>query len=65
MGFEMDRPTDAEIEAAANVLDSVGRQYKWWPATAPSYKTLDPIGRNEFEAIVEQMLMAAARARKS
>ena len=59
----MTRPIDQEIEAAARVLDKAGRFYRWWPETTPDYDKLDSIGRNEFEAIVEQMLMAAASAR--
>lgn len=59
----MSRPTDQEVEAAARVLDKAGRFHRWWPETAPDYDKLDPIGRNEFEAIVEQMLMAAEAVR--
>lgn len=60
----MTRPTDDEITAAARVLDRAGRFHRWWPETSPAYETLDPIGKNEFEAIVEQMLIAAAKARQ-
>jgi len=58
-----DRPSDAEIQAAARVLDRAGRFYNWWPETVPNYDQLDPIGQNEFEAIVGEMLMAAAKAK--
>ncbi|MEQ1810765.1 MAG: hypothetical protein ABL889_12615 [Terricaulis sp.] len=60
----MTRPTDEEISAAARVLDKAGRFHRWWPETTPDYEKLDPIGKNEFEAIVEQMLMAAAQVRQ-
>ncbi|MGA2053887.1 MAG: hypothetical protein ABSG88_01130 [Bradyrhizobium sp.] len=62
------RPTDEEIEAAARVLYKDGGFYNWW-RWSPNTKSYDefaksdPIGMNEFTAIVERMLMAAARTR--
>ncbi|WP_094193662.1 hypothetical protein [Bradyrhizobium viridifuturi] len=59
------RPTLVEIEAAARVLDKFGRHYRWWPTTTKSHDELaanDPIGKSEFDGIVEQMLIAAADA---
>ncbi|MEH2628438.1 ribulose-5-phosphate 4-epimerase/fuculose-1-phosphate aldolase [Bradyrhizobium sp. AZCC 1719] len=60
------RPTDAEVEAAARVLDKAGRHNHWWPKTIKSYDEFaktDPIAKSEFEGIVEQMLMAASQAK--
>lgn len=58
-----DRPTVAQVKAAARVLDSFGRYHSWWPKDVADYDDMDPIGKDEFEAIVEKMLIAAARAR--
>jgi hypothetical protein len=40
-----------------------GELHAWWPG-ATSFDALDPIGREEFEAIIERVLMAAAAARR-
>ena len=55
-----DRPTDAQVDAAARVLDFYGRHHGWWPEGVADYDSLDPIGKDEFEAIVEKMLIAAS-----
>ena len=60
-----ERPSQNEIEAAARVLDSEGALHQWWPKTTPRYENLDSIGKNEFEAIVERMLIAANKARRT
>jgi hypothetical protein len=61
---EVARPTLREVEAAASVLYAEGRHHHWWPQSLPeTYQQLDPIGRDEFEAIVERMLIAAKAAR--
>ncbi|HEV2674247.1 MAG TPA: hypothetical protein VGV37_06865 [Aliidongia sp.] len=52
-----------EVQAAARVLDRDGRFHGWWPKTTAAYDDLDPIGKDEFESVVERMLMAAARTR--
>ena len=52
-----------EVQAAARVLDREGRFHGWWPQATAAYDELDPIGKDEFEAIVERMLMAATRTR--
>lgn len=60
--------TDAEVEAAARVLDQAGRHHHWWPKTSPAYDEIgktDPIAKSEFDGIVEQMLMAASAAKRS
>ena len=58
-------PTDTEVEAAARKLYSDGVFHRWFPESAPTYDDLDPIGKEEFDAIVEGVLMAAAAARAS
>jgi len=61
-------PTDAEVEAAARVLDNAGRHHHWWPAHIKPYdefSTTDPIAKSEFEGIVEQILMAASAAKRN
>ena len=58
-----DRPARQEIDAAAYELHRWGELHRWWPAA--SLEAMDSIGRDEFEAIVERVLMAAAAARRS
>jgi hypothetical protein len=56
------RPSLAEVEAAARVLHKAGLHHHWWEPCRKSYDELaesDPIGKEEFDGIVEQMLMAA------
>jgi hypothetical protein len=65
---ESARPTDAEVEAAARVLDQAGRHHHWWPKTSQPYDEFaktDPIAKSEFEGLVEQMLMAASQAKRN
>ena len=60
------RPSLREVEAAARVLHQFGLHYHWWEPYRKSYDELaatDPIGKSEFDGIVEQMLMAANAAR--
>lgn len=59
------RPELGAIQAAARVLDSEGRAHGWWEGSIPVYDKLDPIGKDEFQAIVERMLIAAHRALES
>jgi hypothetical protein len=61
------RPTLKEIEAAAGVLHEAGLHHHWWapyPKTYDELAATDAIGKDEFEAIVERMLMAANAARE-
>jgi hypothetical protein len=61
------RPAPAEIEAAARVLHEVGLHQHWWSPYKKTHDELaatDPIGKQEFDAIVEAMLLAAAKARQ-
>jgi hypothetical protein len=60
------RPTSEEIEAAAGVLHDAGLHHHWWEPYRKTYDELaatDAIGRDEFDAIVERMLIAAHAAR--
>ena len=61
-GFEIiPEFTDAEIEAAARVLYTEGRENGWFKGS-PTYDEMannDPIGKSEFDGIVERMLRAA------
>ena len=59
-----DRPTDEEVEAAARQLHLSGEEHGWWPKSISGYESLDPIGREEFDAIVERILISAAAARR-
>jgi hypothetical protein len=62
------RPTIHEVEAAARALFKAGQFHHWWPEFADSYDELaanDPIGRSEFDGIVEQVLIAASEARSN
>jgi hypothetical protein len=61
------RPTDAEVEAAARILDKEGRHHHWWSKTIRPYDefaTTDPTAKDEFEGIVERILMAASEAKR-
>ena len=62
--IDADRPNDVEVEAAARELHSWGEMHGWWPQSVTTFDALDPIGREEFEAIVERILMAAAAAKR-
>ena len=65
---EVSRPTDAEVTAAARVLDQAGRHHHWWSKTIRPYDefaTTDHIAKEEFEAIVERMLIAASEAKRN
>ena len=56
-------PTDAEVRAAAEVLYGYGRHHGWFPKGLPeNYADMDPIGVQEFEALVEHVLIAANEA---
>jgi hypothetical protein len=59
-------PMDHEIEAAAHVLFKEGSFHHWWPTFKKSYDEFvatDPIGKDEFDGIVERILFAAFTAR--
>ena len=63
-----EHPTLEEVEAAARVLHDEGFSHGWWGTYRKSYDELaatDPIGKDEFDAIVERMLIAAAHVRKA
>jgi len=53
-----------EVEAAARVLDKNGRTFGWWKGKSyDEASATDPIGKNEIDGMVEQMLMAGSNAR--
>ncbi|KQZ28490.1 hypothetical protein [Caulobacter sp. Root1472] len=58
-----DRPSDFELNATARALFAAGMRHGWWPAHLRAYDDLDPIGRDEFNAIVEHVPAVAAKAR--
>ena len=61
-----EHPTLKEVEAAARVLHDEGLHHHWWGKYKKSYDELaatDSIGKDEFDGIVERILIAAARAR--
>ena len=62
--IESDRPTDEEVEAAARELHRWGELHGWWPQSVTDYDSIDPIGKDEFDAIVERVLMSAAATRR-
>lgn len=62
--IEADRPTDCEVQAAARELDWWGREHGWWPQDSRGLDLMDPISREEFEAIVVRILMSAAAAKR-
>lgn len=55
--------SDAEIAAAARKLNAIGRFHGWFHAPA-DYREMDPIAVREFEGVVEEILTAAAKARR-
>ncbi|QIO99408.1 MULTISPECIES: hypothetical protein [Bradyrhizobium] len=63
---EPTRPTPAEVDAAARVLHEIGLRHRWWSPYEKTYDELsatDLIGKEEFDAIAEAVLLAAAKAR--
>lgn len=62
--IEADRPSAQELEAASRELHTWGELHGWWPEGVTNFDALDAIGRDEFETIVERVLMAAAAARR-
>jgi hypothetical protein len=62
--IDADRPGEAEVEAAARELHAWGQLHHWWTEGISSYDAMDPIGKDEFDAIVENILMSAAAVRR-
>ena len=61
-------PSLAEVEAAARVLHRAGLHHHWWKPYGKLYDEMaesDSIAKEEFDGIVEQMLMAAHEAGSS
>jgi hypothetical protein len=59
------RPRVEQVEAAARLLHQEGRFHHWWSQDIATYDELDPIGKDEFAAIVERILIAAYKADKT
>jgi hypothetical protein len=57
------RPSDAEVDASARILEREGNFHGWFPKGIPSYDDAGPIERSEFGGGVERILMAATHAR--
>jgi hypothetical protein len=51
------------IESAADSFWKEGSHHGWWSDTRPTWRDLDPIGKEEFLAIVERIVVAYLRAR--
>ena len=59
-------PTAKAVEAAARVLHHEGVRHGWWGKYSKSYDELaatDPIGKFEFDGLVERILIAATQAK--
>lgn len=59
-------PTAKAVEAAARVLHHEALRHGWWGKYRKSYDELaatDPIGKLEFDGLVERMLIAATQAK--
>ena len=51
--------SDAGLEAAADVLDKIGRHHHWWsPNDVRPWRQMDSIGQSEFLGIVQEMIYA-------
>jgi hypothetical protein len=57
------RPTSKAIEAAAHVLHEVGLRHQWWEPYRKTYDEIAATDGEDFDAIVEWMLLAAHAAR--
>lgn len=51
-----------DLEKAADSLWATGTHHGWWKVDAKDWRTLDPIGREEFLDIVFGILKAASMA---
>jgi hypothetical protein len=61
-----ERVKKEEVEAAARALHQEGLNHNWWGNYKKSYDELaatDPIGKNEFDGILERVLVTAADQR--
>ncbi|MBH5367526.1 hypothetical protein [Bradyrhizobium glycinis] len=59
-------PTAKAVQAAARVLHDEAIRHGWWGKYRKSYDELaatDPIGKLEFDGLVERMLIAAMQAK--
>lgn len=51
-------PISPGLAAAADKLEAVALQAGWFPPTTKPWREMDPIGRNEFLAVVESIVKA-------
>lgn len=61
----IEAPMAKAVEAAARVLHQEALRHGWWGQYKKSYDELaatDPIGKSEFDGLVERMLIAARQA---
>ncbi|WP_156927912.1 hypothetical protein [Bradyrhizobium sp. Tv2a-2] len=53
-----------EVEAAARILSEAGLRHRWWGShyqkSCDEHAATDPVGKEEFDTIVESMLIAAS-----
>lgn len=49
---------EAALERAADKLDKIGRHHGWWSETIPKWRDLDPIGKEEFLSLVDEIISA-------
>ena len=55
-----ERKMERRVKAGAKILHNIGKQYGWWKTIAPSWtypNPDDPIGTDEFEDIVWEILV--------
>lgn len=71
MTDQIPRQSEERVRAAARILLNAGETHGWWARNAPTtpktmeeFEQKDPIGFEEFLALVEDMLVAADKASK-
>ncbi len=62
-GEALQQSSNAQVDAAARILDGFGKNNGWWASSTPSFDDLDATRKADFRFMVEGMLRAAATAR--